>query len=358
MRNSFKKIVFFITLLGLIFFPILGEVNAYEFSLAEVRAIISDSAPSASEVEYVFQFTTGIVLTSNQRINITFPEDYDLPVAGSADVLCPPNMTASVNLRIITCTVNIGQTHPATATEIIIFNIENPEKKAAEGIADIYSFLIETDNNEGANPVIAIVEPFKVRAVINPILNFEVEGVGSGENIHSFLTGVTTTPVFIPFGLIEPDVSVLAAQDLFVVTNAAYGFTVNIFQDGNLRRVEGDEIYCFINSQCVNYMNSTSWVSPMGYLGVPETYGHFGITSEDESLGNDCDENYYDFEGINNWAGLEGITQAEVMRHCEPADGQARHAGTTRIGFQVEISILQPAGEYESILTYIVTPTF
>ena len=358
MEKILKKISTFFAIFIFLFFPILPQVSAYQFPLVEAKAVISDSEPQATGVEYRFEFTTSIALSANQIINVIFPDEYAATVANPGDITCPVNMTASVTARIIVCTVNSGQTHPAGQTEITAANIANPAKESGEGTADIHFIAIETDADEGAEVMVAIIEAFKVRAEISPILNFEVGGVEAGESVHGNLTGVTTTSVLIPFGVMEPEIPVLAAQDLFVTTNAKYGFTVNVFQDGDLRTIADYRIYCFIEGECVNYTNPSSWASPQGDLGVFRTYGHFGITSEDESLGTGCAENYYDFGGMDNWAGLNGTAQAEVMRHCQPADSQVRHEGRTRLGFQVEISFLQPGGEYENILTYIVTPTF
>jgi len=358
MKKLSKKATGLVVIFILLFYPILSKVGAYQFPLGEAKAIISNSEPQATEVEYKFQFTTGIGLGSAQKINIIFPDEYAAVIASPTDITCPVNMTASVTNRVVTCTVNSGQTHPAGQTEIIVANIVNPAKESDEGIADTHFILIETEANEGTHVMVVIIEPFRVRAEISPILNFEVEGVGAGESVHDDFTGVTTTSTLIPFGVIEPEIPILAAQDLFVTTNARYGFTVNIFQDGDLRTIADYRIRCFIEGQCVNYTSPAAWVSPQGDLGVFRTYGHFGITSEDESLGANCIENYYNFGGIDNWAGLDGNFQAEVMRHCQPTDSQVRHEGWTRIGFQVEITFLQPGGEYENILTYIVTPTF
>jgi len=358
MKKILKKITVFTAIFILIFYSALSGAGAYQFPLEEAKVIISDSEPEATGVEYKFQFVTGVALSSNQKITVNFPDEYAAAIASPADITCPANMTASVTARVVTCTVNSGQAHPAGQTEIIVASIVNPAKESDEGIADTHFILIETDANEGAHVMVVIIEPFRVRAEISPILNFEVEGVGAGESVHDDFTGVTTTSTLIPFGVIEPEISILAAQDLFVTTNARYGFTVNIFQDGDLRTIADYRIHCFIEGQCVNYTSPAVWVSPQGDLGVFRTYGHFGITSEDESLGADCIENYYNFGGTDNWAGLDGNFQAEVMRHCQPTDSQVRHEGTTRIGFQVEITFLQPGGEYENILTYIVTPTF
>lgn len=356
--KEFSKLILALTsIFILFFFLMLTRVGA----MSEVEIILSDSSPEAEGVEYRFQLTTGVALNEEERIYINFPNVYNTPVVVSEDIICPENMTGSVQGRIVSCRVNPGETYPATSTEIIVYNVVNPVKEKPEGIADIYFFTIESDGDERAYIAVAIIEAIRIRGAINPILSFEVEGVGVGENLHNNLTNVTTTATSITFEDMLPNTSILGAQDLFVRTNAGYGFTVNIFQIQE-PQVEVEErtykIHCFTNGDCRDYENSTTWVSPLGILGAPETYGHFGITSEDSSLGNDCDQNYYGFGEGGRWAGLEVAFPTEVMRNCQPADGQTQHEGWTRVGFRVEVTVLQPAGEYETIFTYVVTPVF
>jgi hypothetical protein len=73
-----------------------------------------------------------------------------------------------------------------------------------------------------------------------------------------------------------------------------------------------------------------------------------GITSDDT--------NYF---GSNLWAGDILVTPRAIYTHNGPVDGTTTGEGTTRVGYQIEISNLQEAGQdYTNTLTYIATPTF
>lgn len=358
--NQILKLIFGIFLIA--FFLFLAKVNAYQYQLTNVEITLSDSSPSASQVEYKFHFTTAFPLISGQNITITFPDVYNSPIASSSDVFCPENMTASVEGRRVICTVEEGKTHPATDTEILVLGITNPPKQAPFGVADIHFILIETSAQEGAYFPIAIIEPVSIKGAIHPILTFEVRGLGVGEKVHEVLTtNVSTTASTIAFQDIPINTPVLGAQDIFVTTNAAFGFRLDIIQNDDLKAIRDGRIYrifCFENGRCKNLANASPWIKPEGILGDPKTYGHFGITSEDNSLGENCAFNYYGFGQGGKWVGLEINTPTEIMRHCAPADGTSRHQGWTRIGFQVEVTVLQPPGNYQTSFTYVVTPIF
>jgi hypothetical protein len=47
-----------------------------------------------------------------------------------------------------------------------------------------------------------------------------------------------------------------------------------------------------------------------------------------------------------------------VMHHDGPADGSTDNKGAANVAYTAEITALQEAGDYESTLTYIATPTF
>ncbi len=355
MKNDivFAVIIFFVLALLIGF----HQSAAGQHALPLARAFLSSSAPSEAGIVYRFQLVLGLALSEGQSIRITFPGEYAGRLPEADSVICPGDTLPAVDGLTVSC---VGEL-PAGETEIIVEDITNPAKIAAEGIADVYIVDIRTGAGERGYLTVLIVEPLLVRTAIEPFLNFEVEGVGIGEDIHLDLTTGSSTANSIFLGDIPINTPILVAQDLSVKTNAAYGFRVNVFQEKEPQAEVNErthKIHCFINGDCLDYNQALAWRSPAGILGEPETYGHFGFTSEDNSLGLNCADNYYGFGQGGRWAGLATNAEAEVMRHCSPADGQTQHQGKTRVGFQVEITILQPAGEYETTFTYVVTPIF
>ena len=46
------------------------------------------------------------------------------------------------------------------------------------------------------------------------------------------------------------------------------------------------------------------------------------------------------------------------MGHTGPANAAGVGIGTTTVGYKIELSSLQEAGDYTTTLTYVATPTF
>ena len=339
-------VVLFILVGGI---TVLGNPLFSQTSFA--RVTISDSAPEATNVTYVVNFEFQVAST---EVTLTFDEEFRSRT-GAIDT---SNEAACSDLGdVITCTA----AYAATTTHTLTFTgMTNPTKVALPGVADTYTIQLESDGGEWGNAMFAIIEPVEVKARVSALLSFVVTGVDAGENIHTTTTGVTTTPTSINFGTLEVDTPVRAAQDLAVTTNASEGYSVTVFQDGRLTSPGGETIKNFRDDVSVARSAAAAWGSLAPDLNDPLTWGHFGFTSQDRQVGATClaptSEAGYFFGG--GWAGFNGTTPEEIMCHTGPSDGSQEHTGTTRVGYQVEISALQPAGEYNNILTYIATPTF
>jgi hypothetical protein len=87
--------------------------------------------------------------------------------------------------------------------------------------------------------------------------------------------------------------------------------------------------------------------------GNENTWGHWGLTSDDTSLlGAGIDF------AANQWVAASTTPRA-VMAHNGPADGVTDNIGAAQVGYQIQITALQEAGDdYSTTLTYIATPTF
>jgi hypothetical protein len=367
MKNILRKFLGIALVLTLLFTGITPIINAQTDSLTGASVLISDSAPDVT-ANYEFTFTTASEIPTGGDIRISFPTIDWLTTADPADVTCPDGNSADVTSNYVMCDIDSGNPLSADSYSITVNNVEHPAKSAAEGVADTYTINLltrdaETTPNviEKAQVMVALVEPITVTATVNASLTFVVTGVNSSESVHggAETTDVTTTATSIPFGVLAPDVPKVAAQDLAVATNASDGFTVTIFQDGNMVNAAGDEISSFEDDSPVATSAAKAWTAPSATLDVPTTYGHFGFSSEDSQVDASClaEPGGGYFDG-NLWAGLTGTTPEEIMCHVGPSDGTTEHKGTTRIGFQAEVSSLQPAGEYRNTLTYIATPTF
>ncbi len=368
MKNILRKLLGIALVLAFLFTGMAPLITDAEVeSLTQSSVLITDSAPEAT-ADYTFSFTTGSEIPSDGDIRITFPDTDWLGDLSESDITCPTDSTAKKESDNIYCEVDSAATLPADSYEISVDGVTNPAKVESEGVADTYTVDLATRDDadekiENGQVMVAIVEAITVRATVNASLTFDVTGVNNGEEVNTETTDVDTEATRIPFGILEPDVPKVAAQDLAVATNASDGFTVTIFQDGNMVNADGDEISSFKDNTPVATSAAESWASPSATLDEHDTYGHFGFTSEDTQVSDSCltdpgtpSEDVY-FDG-SVWAGFDNTDVEEVMCHVGPSDGETEHKGTTRIGFQAEVSALQPAGEYKNTLTYIATPTF
>jgi hypothetical protein len=154
----------------------------------------------------------------------------------------------------------------------------------------------------------------------------------------------------MPFATTTVGVPNTIAQTLSVTTNARNGFVVTVNADQRLTSATGADIDRFQNDTPPG--SPAAWTSPTGTIAATETgWGHEGITSED-------DLNSDEF-GTNLWAGNFVGNARQVFSHNGPADGTTVSIGSTKVGYQIEISALQEAGnDYTQTLTYVATPTF
>lgn len=318
-------------------------------ALTNAKDTISDSDFLATAT-HTITFTTATDLTAGYMIDITFPAGFTTIVEGN--VTCPADSTASVVSQVVTCTVDATMTLSAGVQTVTITSVTNPSSPAASYTINI---LTETDGFveiESVDVMVAIIDDVVVTATVSSTLTFEIAGLASSTEVNGATTNIDTSgsAVTIPFGTLTADTQHIAGQELTVSTNADDGFDVKVFQNQDLTSGVDADIDCFKDGSCVT--TAEAWASPTGTLDSENTYGHFGLTSEDADLsGGD------DF-GNNFWKGFDGTTQVEVMYHTGPADGTAADKGLTQVAYAVEISDLQEAGDYTNTLTYICTPTY
>jgi hypothetical protein len=219
-----------------------------------------------------------------------------------------------------------------------------------------YEITIAVGNSDTGATRVAIVDVVTVTASVQTIFNFTVDGVDSGLTVNGDTTSATSTATTIPFGVLEADTAATAAQDLEVSTNAANGFVVTVQTDQQLTSATGADIDGFVSG---SYTTSpTLWDSSTIVLGDEDTYGHWGITTNDATISPTLTD-LYDVAGSGRLYVSASSTPVEIFRHNGPTDGNDQGVGTTRVGYTVEITDLQEAGDdYTATLTYVATPVF
>jgi hypothetical protein len=348
-------------------------------TLSLVSATASSSAPGAAS-NYVIRFTTinGIGFAgSASTTRITFDpynNAFDITTLATAtDVFLSGGVTQVASAAACTGpTTNemyislIGRTQPQDFIEFttcpsdtipagaMTLNLINNRVTNPFGIG---SHVIRI----GGGPTgpmtdlgdtrMAVIDRVTVTAIVDTNLTFTIAGVASSSVVNGGITSTTTTATAIAFGVLEVGASTTAAQDVSVATNAVNGFSVTVTQNQNLTSNNGADIDTFQNGNAV--YPPAAWAAPAGSLGIENTYGHFGITSEDTSL--PAGDEYGDIL----FAGLTSTSTRTVLYHTGSADGTTAHIGRTRVGYRAQVSSLQEAAtDYTNQLTYVCTPIF
>jgi len=198
-----------------------------------------------------------------------------------------------------------------------------------------------------------ILSPVTVTAQVDTIFTFTVEGLSptDGDVNQSPITATSSTTT-LPFGLLDDTASSTVAQQLSVSTNAAYGFAVTVQVDQQLNSGSAT-IGGFIDNTFTT--TPTLWQGPGGSISNPNSWGHWGVTTDDETV---ALGDIFDTQGDGRRYVAASTTPVTVFAHNGPADGAEPNIGTARVGYTAEISALQPAGIYTATLTYVATPVF
>ncbi|MFZ5391911.1 MAG: LamG-like jellyroll fold domain-containing protein [Patescibacteria group bacterium] len=225
------------------------------------------------------------------------------------------------------------------------FIIGNANKIINPFTAGTYHVTLEVRDEAGEvietlEAMIAISEEVNVTASIPSILTFSINPVDSGEAVNNNITNQPTlTSDSVNFGVFQAADDRIAAHDLNVSTNAANGYIVTTQYTGAMTGNAG-MMADFIGTN----LNPQTWSNPTG-LGV-ESY--FGYTTTDFSLSQVPTDRF----ASNNWAAFS-VIPAEVA-----SNNQSVNEEITRIGYRLQITDKQPAGVYNTSVTYICTSIY
>lgn len=354
MKTKKQKFVIWLAFFALLsmymYLPPIQTAQAVD-AITDIKDTISDSDQSATGVTHVFTFTTGSSTPLNGYIRITMAE---FSTIASGNVTCPATMVASTTGTTIDCVASGGLV-AAGAKNITITGVTNP---AAENSYIFYVYNSESSGlvREQATLRVAIISDVWMTATILANLTFIVSGVASGQTVNGVDCDQTTTATATPFGVLSTTASTTVCQQLQVATNADDGYIVTVEQDQELTSDSLSNINSFNNSpDGTGSTTPGAWAAPAGLLDNYNTYGHMGLTTNDADLSDMGAQ--YDFTG-SQYVGLSGTSEQLVMSHTGPADLLTQNKGLARVAYTAEIMSLQEAGDYESTLTYICTPTY
>jgi hypothetical protein len=323
--------------------------------------------------DHTIVFTTPTGLTAGQAITITFNSNFVLGALGAEDIDFATTsgefslqngaaagatwgVSSSSNSLTLTsqdgvlaanATVTLQIGLHATTDTTGDTQITNPTIGSYDISVDVAG---ATDTGETR---VAIIDVVTVSASVDTSLDFEIFGTAQGLLVNGTTTTGSTSPTQIPFGQLSPGVASTAAQHLSVQTNARNGFVVTVIADQQLETPTGADIDSFANGG--NQPTPLAWSAPTGVMGSENTYGHWGVTTADDSTGAGLTDQFAD----QQYVAVSTSTPVEVFRHDGPADGNTANQGSTTVAYTVQITTLQEAGnDYTATLTYVATPVF
>lgn len=344
-----------------------GAYNlAQAANLTNISDTLTDSDLSVAAGHTIaFTVPTGSAYTDTGDITITFPSDLGSGFTG-VDSSLQGDFTVTVNSvaaaidsfdstgQVVTMSLDTSAT---AGQEIVVVLdpgvITNPD---ATGSTEI---VVATDDGDIGKTRVAIIDNVLVTAIVETTFDFTITGLATTTAINGTSTTGSTTPTEIPFGVLTAGESKTLAQRLNVTTNAINGFIVTVEQDQNLLSSTGADIDGFADG---GYDDTpVVWAAPSNSLLLENTWGHWGLTTED----GDLQGGGVDFAAADTWVSAS-TTPRVIMAHDGPSDGTTATAdstgddvGQTDVGYQIEITPLQEAADdYNTTLTYIATPTF
>jgi hypothetical protein len=358
---------------------VLWAVGSHMFTTAEaanltyVKDTLSDSAPGSAS-NHTIQFLSPTGVGANATITVAFPNgfnistssvgvaDIDLEISGVDETLVAgvpgaAQWGVTITGQNLLLVAGSGESLPALATATIKIgtNADGPgvNRVTNPTATTSFEFSITAGSADSGQTRVAIINNVLVTANVDTTLTFTVSGTTTSATINGSptTTSAVSTNTTLPFGTLEADESKMLGQDLTMATNARNGYVVTVEQDANLLSSTGADIDGFANGLYTN--TPGAWIAPTNSISDENTWGHWGLTSTDVDL-HGAGSNF----GSDQWVAASTTPRA-IMAHTGPADGVTQNIGRATVGYQIQITALQEAGDdYSTTLTYIATPTF
>ncbi len=350
-----------------------ANLTSYKVNIGDSRAAVATYhryqfvTPSTTNIKTItFQYCTtasgsctaptGMILAATPTLGTVA----GIGGTGYTPTSTSSNCTGSGNTD---CTLTLTVTTPAAqgagATVIVPFEtgVTNPSTINTTYYARITTVdgsAVPIDGPNAAAFAILTTTSIAVSATVDPNFTFTVAGVSSGGNFNGG-TGninVTSTAATIPFGTLVSAVPKIAAHDVTISTNAGSGYTVTASHSANaitgfppLASGATNNVDAFTGSNTT----PTTWSSPNGTAANTNT-GFFGYSTEDATL---CTGTAARFtSGGAKWAGSTTVGGEAV---CSTTGVSSE---TTRVGWEIEVNAIQPAGVYTGTAILIATPTY
>ena len=335
--------------------------TAQAANLVELSNTLTDSAPEAQS-GHQFQFTVPTGSDISGDITVEFPTEFtdvDTVESGNVTVEVAGSPVTPSDVDAVGDVITIeGVT--AAAGDVITIDIADSviTNPTITDPSESFEFRVTTDTSDGTDTGrtrVVIIDTVLVTADIDTVFEFTIGGLATGAAFMGDTTSGATTPNEVPFGTLTPGTQYLLAQQLNVTSNAGNGFVVTVESDsdGDLVSATGAEINQFVDGS--GTLTPTAWAAPTNDVTNSDTWGHWGIASDDDTLDNSAFGDTFD---NGDFVAVTGNPEP-VFWHDGPADGSTQDVGEILVGYSIEVTPLQEAAEdYQTTLTYIATPTF
>lgn len=367
--ESLHRVVAMLVAIAVLAWSVGAYSNAQAANLAVISNTLSDS-DVASLSNHTIQFTVptsspGVI--AGGTIVVTFPVgfnlstssvafgDVDFTINGAqqtlAAVAAPGVWGAAVSGQNLTITSNNGVVTAGQIVRILVgTNATGGTNRVTNPGIGSYEFVVTAGAADTGRTRVAILDNVDVTAKVDTSFIFTVTGLATSTVVNGTSTTGSTTATSIPFGTLIAGQMKTLAQRLNVTTNARNGFVVTVEQDQNLLSSTGADIDGFRDGAYTNIPEAWG-AAPTNSILNENTWGHWGLTSEDADLNSD--------EFGSALFVAASTTPRQIFAHTGPSDGTTVDKGVTDIGYQIQITPLQEAGDdYTTTLTYIATPTF
>ena len=340
------------------FIPLPGVVQAVD-SITDAQDLISDS-DLGMPATHTFTFTTGATTTAGGYWEFYFDESGgNFSGVLDTNTTCAygdANFTASSTGDKVHCVVTADEA--ATSTQVVVTDVTNPSSdgyyKIGVGLYDASDVLIER-----VDVMVYIINDVLMTATVDSTLQFTINGINTNTTVNNIDCTATSTSETLPFGTLVVNATSTVCQRLNVITNADDGYTVTVEQDHEMLSDAGSNINSFNNAITGSGTTTAeTWQPPLNTLDEEHTYGHMGLTSDDQDLNSLGSYNDFYNSGDALYVGLSGTDPMPIMHHDGPSDGTTTSIGQANVAYSTQVASLQEAGDYESMLTYICTPTY
>ncbi len=350
------------------------------------------------------QFTPSTTIPSGGKIIISYPGAADNSASPSASTFAFNNLAAAnvvsnpatacnspsgvaVTSPSITCTTS-GIIAAGTTVTILIGcsaqsggscttqvpTLINPTKPSTAGTADIWKVGIQTQdvssvNLDNSTVAIGIIESVTVRATIDPSLTFSIAGIGNGvalNGVNSVCTqadttnsGIASTSTEVGLGVLSivpasptQQISNLAAQNLTVTTNGANGYSITATSSGHLK-----------NAATGFFLNDS--VTPIVFPSAGHFFGLHpcGLDTDVVKWNSIGDLACTTSTGGSNACKYAWPTSTGPMLIAQDNTGPVGNSvmagnGKTLVSYGATQDVNLPPGEYQTVVTYVATPSF